>query len=344
MPACGPRPLAGGTDVVTSFPGVSQYEWECVELAKRYLYLAYGINAYAANGSQMVQNYAGSALQKVYNGTAGVAPQAGDVLSYGSTSSSGHTSVVVSSSVPGTGTCTNCIQVIEQNNSAAGSAFLSISNWTVTGGPYPVSGWLHSPASTPVIPATPGSPSPGSTGSPGPVQSSASVVLTWSASSGATTYSLGVRDLTTNQLVVDTTIGGTSYTASLTAGRPYRWNVAACNSAGCSSYTTALYFQTPAASAIPTTPGNTSPGSLSSPGPVQSSATVQLSWSASSGATTYSLGVRDMTTNQLVVDTTTSSTTYTVTLNSGRRYRWNLAACNGAGCSSFTAPLYFQTP
>ncbi len=344
MPACGPRPLYGGVDVLTSFPGGgnAQYEWECVELAKRYLYLAYGVIAYSANGNQMVQNYTGSLLQKIYNGTAGSAPQAGDVLSYGPTSPQGHTSVVVSSSVPGTGTCTNCIQVIEQNYSSSGTGYLSMSNWSVTGGPYPVSGWLHYPGSSTSIPAMPASTSPGSTSSPGPLQASASVSLSWGSSSNATSYSLGVRDMSTNQLVVDTTTSGTSYTASLSPGRIYRWNVAACNSAGCSSYTTPLYFQTP--STIPAMPTNTSPGSLSSPGPVQSSTTVQLSWSAVSGATSYSLGVRDMVTNQLVVDTTTGSSTYTVALSSGKRYRWNVAACNANGCSSFTSPLYFQTP
>lgn len=149
--------------------------------------------------------------------------------------------------------------------------------------------------------------------------------------------------MSTNLLVVDTTTSSTSYSVSLNASRSYRWNVAACNSAGCSSYTTPLYFQTPSVT-IPAMPGNTSPGSLSSPGPVQSSTTVQLSWSAVSGATSYSLGVRDMTTNLLVVDTTTSSAAYNVVLSPGRRYRWNVAACNAAGCSSFTSPLYFQTP
>lgn len=149
--------------------------------------------------------------------------------------------------------------------------------------------------------------------------------------------------MSTNQLVVDTTTSGTSYTASLSPGRIYRWNVAACSSAGCSSYTTPLYFQTPATT-IPAMPTNTSPGSLSSPGPVLSSTTVQLSWSAVGGATSYSLGVRDMITNQLVVDTTTSGASYTVSLSPGTRYRWNVAACNGNGCSSFTSPLYFQTP
>ncbi|HSW29416.1 MAG TPA: hypothetical protein VLH75_08055 [Longimicrobiales bacterium] len=197
-----------------------------------------------------------------------------------------------------------------------------------------------------VIPPTPGSPNPGSTSSPGPTQSSNNVTLSWSASAGATSYSFGVWDMGTNTLVVDVTNHtSTSYTANLSSGRQYRWNVSACNSAGCSSYTTQLYFQTPSAVTIPPTPGSPSPGSTSSPGPTQSSNNVTLSWSASAGATSYSFGVRDMGTNTLVVDVTNhTSTSYTANLSSGRQYRWNVSACNSAGCSSYTTPLYFQTP
>lgn len=97
------------------------------------------------------------------------------------------------------------------------------------------------------VPATPTNPSPGSTTSPGPTTASTTVTLSWSASSGATYYGLAVRDMATGTLVVDTNVSATSYTATLSAGKQYRWNVSACNSAGCSSYTTALYFQIPGA-------------------------------------------------------------------------------------------------
>src|SRR5947209_8638884 len=106
------------------------------------------------------------------------------------------------------------------------------------------------------VPPTPTNTSPGSTSSPGPTTASSSVTLSWSASSGATYYGLGVRDLSTNLLVVDTNVTGTSYTASLSAGKPYRWNVNACNSAGCSGFTTVLYFQTPTAATLPDAPQN----------------------------------------------------------------------------------------
>ncbi len=97
------------------------------------------------------------------------------------------------------------------------------------------------------VPALPTGPTPGTTSSPGPLQAGSNVTLRWGAVAGATRYGVGVRDLTTNALVVSTTTSTPSYTASLAAGRPYRWNVQACNASACSSYTTALYFQTPAA-------------------------------------------------------------------------------------------------
>ena len=96
--------------------------------------------------------------------------------------------------------------------------------------------------------------------------------------------------------------------------------------------------------APPTIPTNASPGSVSAPGPTQSSSSVGLSWSAVSEATYYSVGVRNMTTDVLVVNTTTTGTSYMASLSADGQYRWNVAACNTAGCSAFTTQLYFQTP
>ena len=46
----------------------------------------------------------------------------------------------------------------------------------------------------------------------------------------------------------------------------------------------------------------------------------------------------------LVLDTTTLTPSYALNLLEGKQYRWNAAACNAAGCSSYSARLYFQTP
>ena len=144
MKACEPPSIAGGPDVWVNFgTGWSQAEWECVELSMRFLYLAFGIAPYGANGSQVVWNYGGSRLEKVSNGTTGHKPLPDDVLSYGSTSTWGHTSVVTASSVDGSGS--GSITVIEQNAAANGSSTLNVSNWSVQGNAGAVSGWLHDP-------------------------------------------------------------------------------------------------------------------------------------------------------------------------------------------------------
>ena len=59
LKACGPGPNRGGYDsVVEFFPGAwGEYEWECVELSMRWLYLEYGVRPYSANGSGVVWNY-----------------------------------------------------------------------------------------------------------------------------------------------------------------------------------------------------------------------------------------------------------------------------------------------
>lgn len=154
MPACGPRPFADhAPDVVTRFlPDVwGVLEWECVELSMRFLYLADGVHPYPANGSQVVWNYSSSAdggsLQKIGNGSANAAPHPGDVLSYGATSTVGHTSVVMTSTVDSTGN--GDVTVIEENNSSNGSSTMSIVNWYVKGNSGSVSGWLHKPSWVP---------------------------------------------------------------------------------------------------------------------------------------------------------------------------------------------------
>ena len=148
--ACGPRPWGadGGPEVwVSFFPGaLAQIEWQCPELSKRFMYLAYGIAPYSANGSQVVWNCDPDAngcwLEQMPNdGTPGRRPQPGDILSYGSTSTNGHTSVVAESDVGGDGNGT--IVVVEQNSSLDGDRTLPVIDWQVLGSAGAVSGWLH---------------------------------------------------------------------------------------------------------------------------------------------------------------------------------------------------------
>jgi hypothetical protein len=137
MPACGPL----NTMRPVTFPGGhGEYEWQCTELSKRYLYLAYGILAYGADGREVVSNYHGTIMQHFHNSVQGAAPHEGDVLSYGTTGA-GHTSVVTLSSVNSSGN--GYVDVVEQNLSELGIKRLNVVNWNVQASPNAVTGWLH---------------------------------------------------------------------------------------------------------------------------------------------------------------------------------------------------------
>ncbi len=99
-----------------------------------------------------------------------------------------------------------------------------------------------------------------------------------------------------------------------------------------------------AQAAVPTTPTSTSPGSATSPGTTLSGNTVTLTWDMVSGATYYTVFVRDVATDTLVVNITTPSASHLATLKAGKQYRWNVVAGNTAGKSDYTAVRFFQTP
>lgn len=155
---CGPRPGTDGAPnrLVNFFPGSwGELEWQCVELSMRFMYLAYGVKPYPANGKDVYDNYAaayGGGLVKVPNGTVGTPPKPGDVLSFGptATSSNGHTAVVASTNVDATGNGT--VRILSQNDTTDGWRTLKVANWVVTAG-VPglgvIPGWLHAPRTDP---------------------------------------------------------------------------------------------------------------------------------------------------------------------------------------------------
>ncbi len=144
LEVCGYGPTQGGTDVSVTFPGgSSENEWECTELVKRYLYLAYGAPALSnTNGNQIVDTYTGN--RTGYNGYPDLFTRVtndgtthikvGDVLSYYSPDN--HTGIVSDiSGLDGTGTGT--ITVIEQNtpgSQTTGQHTQSVSNWVIQNG------------------------------------------------------------------------------------------------------------------------------------------------------------------------------------------------------------------
>lgn len=156
----------------------------------------------------------------------------------------------------------------------------------------------------------------------------AQVSLTWNATMGATSYS--VKRATTNggpYTQIATPSGATYTDSGLTNGTTYYYVVAAVNAAGTSG-------NSAQASAMPTAPVNV-PAGPSGLSATAGNAQVSLTWTASSGATSYH--VKRATTSggpytQVGAPTTTS---YTDTgLANGTTYYYVVSALNSAGESA----------
>ncbi len=151
--ACGPvNTLFGPVPFPVSHFG--EFEWQCVELSMRFMYLAYGVPAYSApTGAEVVDNYTNSTIdpysyndpilmpvQNTNPSTSNTAPIPGDIVSY----NSNHTAVVTGSTVDSHGNGT--LTVLEQNASANGKATIKVGSaanlppWVLGGN---VKNWLH---------------------------------------------------------------------------------------------------------------------------------------------------------------------------------------------------------
>jgi endoglucanase len=157
----------------------------------------------------------------------------------------------------------------------------------------------------------------------------AQVALSWTASTGATSYT--VRRATTSggtYADVATGVTSTNYTnTGLTNGTAYYYVVSAVNSAGSSANSNQV-------SATPQTPV-TIPAAPTNLTGVAGNAQVVLSWTASSGATSYTVK-RSTASGSGYVDVATgvTSTSYTNTgLTNGTAYYFVVSAVNSAGSS-----------
>jgi len=153
----------------------------------------------------------------------------------------------------------------------------------------------------------------------------AQVALTWSASSGATSYNVKRSTTSGGPYTTISSPTTTSYTnTGLTNGTTYYYVVSAVNTAG-ESANSSQVSATP--QAIPVAPTNVTA--------TAGNAQVALSWSASSGATSYN--VKRSTTSGGPYTTISSPTTtsYTDTgLTNGTTYYYVVSAVNTAGESA----------
>jgi len=160
----------------------------------------------------------------------------------------------------------------------------------------------------------------------------AQVALTWTASSGATSYNIYRSTTTGTETSIATGVTSASYTnTGLTNGTKYFYKVAAVNSAGTSALSSEV-SATPVAPTPPATPTNL----VATAGNAQ----IGLTWTASSGATSYNVYRSTTTGTETSIATGVTSASYTNTgLTNGTKYFYKVAAVNAAGTSAQTAEV-----
>ena len=143
VPACGPQ---YSMHLVRFFSGAwGEYEFQCVELVMRFLYLQWGIAPWAGNANTIKDAPPSSMVFHPNDGTQAMVP--GDILTEdGSTpSSSGHDVIITALNLDENGSGT--ITILEQNSSSGGSRSMSVVNGIVSPDQWtwgsPVQGWLH---------------------------------------------------------------------------------------------------------------------------------------------------------------------------------------------------------
>jgi hypothetical protein len=160
--------------------------------------------------------------------------------------------------------------------------------------------------------------------------SSSQINLSWSASSGASTYNV-LRAITSggSYTTIATGVSATSYSdTGLSGSTTYYYVVQAVNSAGTSANSNEASATTQAEVITPPAPTGLTATAVSSSG-------INLSWTASSGATTYNV-LRSTTSggSYTTIATGVSSTTYSDNgLSASTTYYYVAQAVNSAGTS-----------
>ena len=261
--ACGPGGVGTGTyqyGIPTTFGGAggtAQLEFQCAELPKRYLWQLYGIPPKSANGINVVNVYDNALpnLKKVTNGTANSGLAAGDIVSYNGPGTVGHTAIITSVTIDGSGN--GSYTTIEQNSSATGTRTNTITNWFLNSNSG-ISVYLHDSNS-----GSGGSCSGPSLNSPndGYVSSGQTISFGWSALSGCTFsgYTFRIKDTSNmdsgGSVIVDTGEGGTSRTDTIGTqwnNRDLYWGVRAANAPTGASWSVRRFRIEPGGSGGPT--------------------------------------------------------------------------------------------
>jgi pimeloyl-ACP methyl ester carboxylesterase len=201
---------------------------------------------------------------------------------------------------------------------------------------------IDSPVALPATPSAFGSTV--SSAAYGPIVSGTSNTVSWTSS--ASSFNVALVNLAGGQQTF-TGVGNPFTFTGLIPGAKYAMNVSACNTAGCSTASAAHYFQM--AQTIPAVPGGITPLNATFPGGLAPSTGHAVSWGAVSNANQYSVAWTERDANNVQVGgvneqfVNAPTTSYTIPVSAGKKYRFDVGACNTAGCSARSSNSYFYT-
>ncbi|MFZ4783923.1 MAG: fibronectin type III domain-containing protein [Flavobacteriales bacterium] len=164
---------------------------------------------------------------------------------------------------------------------------------------------------------------------------SSGAVVSWAAVSGATGYSLQYK-LSTATTWTTVSTSATSYTLSgLVASSTYNYQVATVCASGTSAYSAASSFTTAAAASCGV------PTGLASASITTTGATV--SWTAVSGATSYSVQYKLSTATAWTTVTSTTNSRSLTGLTANSTYNFQVSATCASGTSAYSTAASFTT-
>jgi len=156
-----------------------------------------------------------------------------------------------------------------------------------------------------------------------------SVALSWSAVSGATTYTVEYKtSASSTWIVAGTSTATTRNLTGLAGSTTYNWRV----KTDCSGYSSTASFVTTASSC------NKPTGLVTT---ALSSTSATVNWTAVSGAANYTVQYRPSSTNTYITVGTVTGTSFTLNgLNPATKYFWRVKA----NCSNYSNARTFTTP
>jgi murein DD-endopeptidase MepM/ murein hydrolase activator NlpD len=177
--------------------------------------------------------------------------------------------------------------------------------------------------------------------------------LKWDEVDGADEYGLYVSEApfgSENIVYRNESLDGDAHvipSGELNPGVDYRWEMVSKSDGEESDVSNTLYFRTQESGVNdpPAAPTLAEPGGTSPPGPLLPDPEQTFQWQSVSGADRYGLYVKDRETGEFVVDRndiSSGQTSYSKTLEAGRRYKWDMRAYANGQWSEYSEDFYFQ--